>query len=268
MSCPSASLAVWASHWLAGGAAPDDVVDALHLWAPLHFVTAGERVAGERLAGAPVAEEWFDESDGSVVHLLRMMRTVGGSFTVALPVPGDVRGIPAGGDLAAAALEAGEAVLIDSAAGAVGLVPAEAGDEALTWTVYPLASGLPHADAMPLGEAEYLLRQATRDAAAALATMQFTDLAGPREVRPLIVEALADLSMHRFPDAIPPRAARVLDTANEVDAILRVAGEHGALQSLSATGISHRDEVLRPLLDTVRQARVAAFTACVAPPRG
>ncbi len=45
MWCPSVSLSVWANAWLAGAAAPDDVLDALSLWAPRHSVTAYDSVA-------------------------------------------------------------------------------------------------------------------------------------------------------------------------------------------------------------------------------
>src|SRR6516225_5317401 len=34
MWCPSVSLSLWANAWLAGKAAPDDVLDALSVWAP------------------------------------------------------------------------------------------------------------------------------------------------------------------------------------------------------------------------------------------
>ena len=45
MWCPSVSLSVWANAWLAGKAAPDDVLDALSQWAPRHSVAAYDSVA-------------------------------------------------------------------------------------------------------------------------------------------------------------------------------------------------------------------------------
>ncbi len=48
MWCPSVSLSVWANAWLAGAAAPDDVLDALSQWAPRHSVTAYDSVAAGR----------------------------------------------------------------------------------------------------------------------------------------------------------------------------------------------------------------------------
>jgi hypothetical protein len=51
----SATFAVWSSAWLAGSAAPDDVLDALTPWAEAHDVVA----ADEATAAA---------TDGTLVH--------------------------------------------------------------------------------------------------------------------------------------------------------------------------------------------------------
>ncbi|GGC58609.1 hypothetical protein IEU95_06755 [Hoyosella rhizosphaerae] len=260
MSSPSATLAVWGSSWLNGHSAPDDVIDALHQWAPLHFITVGERVTH-----APAMDSWAEESDGSAMHLLRLLRHVCGTtsaISVVLPAPGDARGLPPGTAFSAAAFSEGEAVILHSDTESMGLVPSAEGDEGLSWCIFPLEQAAPLVQPHPLGEAEYLLRTATRDAAAALGTLEFTDLAGPGDVRPLIVEALADLSTFRYPDSIPPRAARVFDSANEIDAILRVADDHSPLGSLTATGATAREDVLRPLRTAVREARLAAIYAC------
>src|ERR1700741_1642139 len=126
MWCPSVSLSVWANAWLAGAAAPDDVLDALSQWAPRHSVTAYDSVAAGR-TGLP----WPDLNDAGAVSLLQTVRTAGGpglpapAIGVALPVPGDVRGLPAGTQFQRDAVTAGEAVIIDggSSSTAVGLVP-------------------------------------------------------------------------------------------------------------------------------------------------
>src|SRR5882724_3992014 len=98
MWCPSVSLSVWANAWLAGSAAPDDVLDALSLWAPKHFVAAYDSVTAGHV-GLP----WPDLDDASVIALLQTLRTTAGrtsahepSMSVVLPVPGDVRGLVAG----------------------------------------------------------------------------------------------------------------------------------------------------------------------------
>ena len=98
MWCPSATLSVWANAWLAGKAAPDDVLDALSCWAPTQSVTAYDAVAAGH-TGLP----WPDVYDAGAVSLLQTLRTAAGrpaagtpTIEVVLPVAGDVRGLPAG----------------------------------------------------------------------------------------------------------------------------------------------------------------------------
>src|ERR1700694_6172379 len=98
MWCPSVSLSVWANAWLAGAAAPDDVLDALSQWAPRHSVTAYDAVAAGH-TGLP----WPDVDGAGAVTLLPTLRIAAGAhggrgpaLSVVLPVPGDVRGL--GGD--------------------------------------------------------------------------------------------------------------------------------------------------------------------------
>src|SRR6202000_129555 len=128
MWCPSATLSVWANAWLAGKAAPDDVLDALSCWAPTHSVTAYDAVAAGH-TGLP----WPDVHDAGAVSLLQTRRraparqeTRAPSITVVLPVPGDVRGLAPGTQFERDALIAGEAVIVanrDDPGMAVGLVP-------------------------------------------------------------------------------------------------------------------------------------------------
>ena len=73
MWCPSATLSVWANAWLAGKAAPDDVLDALSCWAPTHSVTAYDAVAAGH-TGLP----WPDIHDAGAVSLLQTLRTAAG----------------------------------------------------------------------------------------------------------------------------------------------------------------------------------------------
>src|SRR6478736_5663894 len=95
MWCPSVSLSVWANAWLAGAAAPDDVLDALSQWAPKHSVTAYDAVAASG-TGLP----WPDMNHSGTMSLLQTLRTAAGppvgapAMSVVLPVPGDVRGLP------------------------------------------------------------------------------------------------------------------------------------------------------------------------------
>ena len=61
MWCPSVSLSVWANAWLAGVAAPDDVLDALSHWAPKHSVTAYDSVAAGATGLRPPEDQFYGE---------------------------------------------------------------------------------------------------------------------------------------------------------------------------------------------------------------
>lgn len=277
MWCPSVSLSVWTNAWLAGQAAPDDVLDALSDWAPAHSVTAYDAVAAGR-TGLP----WPDMDGTGAMSLLQTVRTAIGprtaegwsaqpSIALALPVPGDVRGLPAGTQFQADALDVGEAVLVRATDGtAIGLVPAfECDDEespddatvpvtALLWSVYSLPC-FPVADNMDLGEAEYALRSAVRSAAEALDGLRL--VAGGDDPRALVDELIQANRHHRIPDHAPERAVRVLHTATHVDAIITVSGGVAPISTQSASQALIADSAIRPLTAVVRSARSAAVSA-------
>ena len=281
MWCPSASLSVWTNAWLAGRAAPDDVLDALSDWAPAHSVTAYDAVAAGR-TGLP----WPDLDGTGAMSLLQTVRTATGartaqgsaeppSLALALPVPGDVRGLVAGSLFQADAIDAGEAVLIRAADGtAVGLVPTFEFDDtdepadpddgpplphtALLWSVYSLPE-FTVADNIELGEAEYVLRSAVRSAAEALDGLALD--AGGEDPRALVEEILQADRHHRLPDHAPPRAVRVLSTAAHVDAIITVSSGVAPIAPQSVSEVRIADAALRPLSSVVRSARAAAISA-------
>ena len=270
MWCPSVSLSVWANAWLAGHAAPDDVLDALMAWAPSHSVTAYDAVAAGR-----TGLSWPDLDDGGAMSLLQTVRTAAGrrtqdactdpAISVAMPVPGDVRGLAPGTQFAADALAVGEAVLISGPDGdAVGVVPdfeVDDDDEvvqpySLSWSVYSVPQTAP-VDHPDLGEAEYSLRTAVRSAADAPGTLELA--AGAADPRALVAEVLAATGNHRAPDHAPERALRVLSTAAHVDAIITVSSGLTPIGSSSEALVA--DGVLRPLSSVVRTARAAAVSA-------
>lgn len=279
MWCPSGSLSIWANAWLAGAAAPDDVLDALSQWAPRHSVTAYDSVAAEG-TGLP----WPDLDDAGAVSLLQTMRTAARpagsppSIVLALPVPGDVRGLPPGTQFGRDAIAAGEAIIVGGAehATAVGLVPdfeypdsPDTADDcefetelsALSWTVYslPAMPKLEHAD---LGDAEYTLRGAVRGAADALGTLRAGAAGGEvTDPRKLVEQVLESTLAHRIPDHAPARAVRVLENAAHVDAIITVSSGliPSGLQSSSEFQIA--SDALRPLISVVRSARLAAVSS-------
>lgn len=297
--CPSVSLSVWANAWLAGKAAPDDVLDALSLWAPKQFVTAYDSVAATR-----TGLSWPDVDDTGAVSLLQTLRTATGrsaagdsarlrdSINVVLPVPGDVRGLTAGTQFQRDALAAGEAIIItgpEAHGSAVGLVPEFAYDDfehatdgaglpessALSWTVYSLP-GAPVLAHHELGDAEYSLRSAVRSAADTLGTLgrgsAASDVDDPRG---LVEQLMESARQHRIPDHAPSRALRVLENAAHVDAIITVSAglsrisdsPHGSFVALepivgqSSSESRIADDALRPLTAVVRSARMAAVTA-------
>jgi hypothetical protein len=266
MWCPSVSLSLWANAWLAGKAAPDDVLDALSLWAPIQSVTAYDAVAAGH-TGLP----WPDVLDAGTVSLLQTLRAaVGrtsvsgssvplqGTINVVLPVPGDVRGLAPGTQFERDALAAGEALIIsnpDDPSTAVGLVPEfsytdledSPDDEqdvpelcALSWMVYSLP-GAPAFEHHELGDAEYALRSAVRSAADALGAIGLesatSDIQDPRG---LVEQLLESTRQHRIPDHAPSRALRVLENAAHVDAIIAVSAGLSRLPDSSADRFAAR----------------------------
>lgn len=282
MWCPSVSLSVWTNAWLAGHAAPDDVLDALSAWAPKHSVTAYDAVAAGR-TGLP----WPDVYDGGPMSLLQTVRTVARpqsgprsgepAIGVLLPVPGDVRGLPAGTQFQQDALAVGEAVVVSAPNGdGIGLVPVfecdddfddegfelgigDPADVTLSWSVYSIPA-VPYAEQMDLGEAEYALRSAIRTATEALGSLQLADTAGA-DPRALVEEVIQAGSLHGVPDHAPTRAVRVLATAAHIDAIITVSTGPVPISIQSASEAHIADTALRPLSSVVRSARTAAVSA-------
>lgn len=263
MSCPSITFTLWSASWLAGVSSPDDVIDAVRAWAPMHLVGA---------ADAEVAVRWDlpwpDPTDAGPVILLPALRAITSADRESAPIPvlpaaGDVRGLPTGTPFAAAALDAGQGVMVGSPGKpGIGIVPSVEGPDVLRWTVFAIPEIPFPTTQSGLGEAEYLLREAVRDAADALSSMRGGFDGAQGDPRARIAEALADISHHTTPDGTPARVLRILDTADQVAAILTVAGESSG-RAQTATGASVRDDALRPLWTAVRTARVAAVTSCV-----
>jgi len=277
MWCPSATLSVWANAWLAGQAAPDDVLDALSCWAPTQSVTAYDAVAAGH-TGLP----WPDIHDAGVVSLLQTLRTAAGrpstgtpQISVLLPIPGDSRGLAPGTQFERDAIAAGEAVIVtdpEDPGKAVGVVPEfeyeQSDDElvlpelaALSWTVYSVP-GAPVIDHMELGEAEYELRLAVRSAADALTTIGLgstgVDVDDPRG---MVEQLLESGRHHQVPEPAPARALRVLENAAHVDAIITVSAGLSRIGTQSLSEAQIATGALRPLAAVVRSARMAALTA-------
>jgi hypothetical protein len=269
MWCPSVSLSVWANAWLAGRAAPDDLLDALSAWAPVQSVAAYDAISigetGLRWSGAP---------DGGAASLLQVVRGAaapgaGAGIHPVFPVPGDVRGLPAGTAFAQEAILAGEAVLIGSSdtSPPVGLVPAYLEDAdspdvaALCWTAFPLTS-VPVAEQHDLGDVEYALRSAVRTAAEALgsAASRWADY-GVEDPRLRVEQMMEAVLRHRSPDHAPTRAVRVLHSAAHVEAIIAVSADLLTASAHSSAALHSAVDAVRPLVAVVRSSRSAAVTA-------
>ena len=247
-------MTVWASAWLHGSAAPDAVIDGLHTWAGLHEVVAADEATAQQLDLPPPGE-----APTSVVGLLAATRRGGaGGGRLLLPVPGDVRGLPPQRPLAEAALRSGEVAVLTGAELAV--VPDAVADGVLRWTVF--ADGpLPPAAEPALSDAEHGLRGAVRQAATTLVEL---DVARHRPgVRAEIAEALERRIRPPWPDGTPGRALRVLEQADEVEAILGAAETDHLGGALSAKVAAARSAALRPLSTAVREARRSAVAEAV-----
>lgn len=270
---------MWANAWLAGAAAPDDVLDALSLWTPRHSVTAYDSLAADR-----TGLSWPDLDEARSVSLLQTLRTASAralsnpAISLTLPVPGDVRGLPPGTQFSRDAIAAGEAVIVSGLDGAIGLVPDfeyedsdsdaldvddgleyEAEVSGLSWTVYSFSSA-PVAGHFDLGQAEYELRDAVRSAADALGVLRApgSDVADPRR---LVEQVLDSTRVHRIPDHAPTRAVRVLENAAHVDAIITVSSGLIPIGLQSSSEVQLASDALRPLNSVVRSARMAAVDA-------
>jgi hypothetical protein len=261
--CPSATFTVWASAWLVGAAAPDDVLDALAPWADAHDVQAADSDTAHLTSlpapGAPVT---------SLTFLLATLRRAasGRGATPArlvLPAPGDVRGLPGPGMFSRAATAAGEGVLFpDPGPGTgLGIVPTTVAEGVLRWTVYRVPDVGPPPEFVALSHAERDLRDQVRQSASVLTSL------GVARHRPGVREEIAAALRARpaslWPAGMPHQALRVLQHADEVEAILAAASVDEPGGALSASAATARREALRPIETAVRVARRAAVAEAV-----
>ncbi|MBB4677667.1 hypothetical protein HNR67_003785 [Crossiella cryophila] len=254
MPCASATMAVWTSAWLNGSAASDDVLDALLAWGELQEVSAGDEHAAERF-DLPLPG---DRPVGPALLLACLRRSGASAGALVLPAPGDVRGLGGPGPFGVAALRAGEAVVLPSAA--VGLVPEEVAEGVVRWSVFALATP-PVLEYVGIGEAEHGMAEAVRAAAATLVSL---DVARHRPgVRTEIDAALRARPRTPWPPGMPGRALRVLERAAEVAAIVRAAMSDPDGGAVSASAARARTAALKPLSDAVRSARCAAVGEAV-----
>jgi hypothetical protein len=222
-------LAAWLGAWLRGEVAPDDVVGRLGVGA--HVVTGLPDAAG--------AEPLL-----LALGTLRRLGTT--AAAVALPAPGDPVGLAGPASFNSAALEAGEAVLLDGAG--LGLVPVTVGG-AVEWRSAPAAT----APWIDFAEASTGLRSTLLDV-----TRRLVDL-DVASWQPEIPDALMNVR-HRPPPALPPSYdGRRVDTVERallcLDLVrLATEVESGAL---TAHDVELRQSALVELDRAARRALVA-----------
>jgi hypothetical protein len=235
---PAGRFAVWATAWLTGRCSYDEALDAV-VGDTAHRVTGLPGTTGAVPLGTA----------------LSALRGLGGHrFRLVLPVPGDVRGLPALPALTAAAVESGQAAVGEGLA----LVPEPLGPEALAWTAFDLA-GIP----LPPPPAEGSLRRvageldlAIGDAARTLARL---DLARWHPEVPALLAGLAGSRAPGLPPDTEPLALSVLGRAQRLARVLDLAMADAPGGAVTTSQAMARDDALRPLADAVRAATTAAF---------
>lgn len=227
-----AELAWWVTSWLRGLTGGDDLIDRYGADLDLLGRLRGAAADAALEHGAPGAG-------------------------VALPVPGDLSGLAGPREFNAAALDAGQALLV----GALGLVPTEQG-----WCSHT-ADRRPPPD---LGEARRDLRTAMVHATDALSRL---DIARWRPDLAASVAGLRRPATPQAPAGTPPEAAELAARGARALAIVELAAtdldgvaDHG--RALSAHEIGARAGVLRDLDRAARRAVVAACSADAWPPHG
>ena len=238
---PAGRFAVWATAWLGGRTSYDEALDAL----------TGD--SAHRVSGLPGTVEAVP-----LGWALTALRGLGeGRFRLVLPVPGDVRGLPAVPGLAALALESGQAAVGDRLA----LVPEPLGSEVIDWTAFPLDGAPPVAPPVEgtLRAISGALDLAVADTARTLAGL---DLA---RWHPEVPGLLAGLGKTTTPPALPrdldPLAVSLLGRAQRLATVLDLAMADAPGAAVNHAQAARRDEALRPLAAAVREATTAAYNA-------
>ncbi len=231
------TLALWGAAWQ-GGAPADAVLSAIDATG----FRAGVRAHSEEAAALTGLPGPGSSSAGSA-ELLPLLRT-GGVPELLLPTAGDLRGLPPGGRLTVAALDAGAVVVLPATR--VGLVPT-----AGQWRVDCCPGGHP---ALDLRTAHLEL-----DAAIAEATHRLTaaDLARDAEQARDRVAEIMLAERVETPPGMPSQAAALLAKAISLQALLVVAEGHDTA-AVNNFELAVVDDALRPLARAVREGRRSA----------
>lgn len=239
-----AQLAAWGSAWLAGTAAFDQVLDAV-AGRHRHLAGPGFPPAALHPVGAALTD-W--KQAGSV------------ALRLALPVPGDVRGLAGSAEFRAAALAAGQAVY-GAGAGVTVLAgpdtPSSAGRE-LVWHRDNVDELPP--DPISLADAEHDLAETIRQTATDFASRGITSWLS--DIAPALSSARRAGERLHLPASHPPRGVRLIAQAERLTAVLVVVDSDDTGQ-LTAAAHAERAALLAPLRLAVRRALLAGYNAPV-----
>jgi hypothetical protein len=239
----SARFVAWSHAVRLGNASPDRAADEIAAGDPPH-----------RVQGLP--------GDGQTLPVLlaRLAPTTGPRLV--LPATGDPRGLPGPGALTAAAISAGEAVLLPELPAGVllGLVPVPESSRT-TWQAYPFEPA-DLADTRPTGlpslaEADRSLAESVREATELLTRL---DLARLDDESAAALGALraGALDGDGLAPGYPQRAYRVLALARRLRVIVALASR-GDGAALTAAEAEARRRVLADLDRAARHAEAAAY---------
>ena len=246
---PAGRFAVWATAWLTGRTSYDQALDALLADQTAHRVT-----------GLPGSTEAVP-----LGWALTALRGLGERrFRLVLPVPGDVRGVPAAPGLVATAMDVGQVAVGERLA----LVPESAGPEVVQWSAFSLDGGT-----APPPPVEGTLRRLSGEldlaGAGAARTLAGLDLARWHpEVPALLAGRAWTAPGPDLPADHDPLAVSVLGRAQRLAQVLDLAMADAPGGAVNHSQAAARDVALRPLADAVREAVTAAFNAVPRGPSG
>ena len=236
---PAGRFAVWSTAWLTGRTSYDEALEAV----------TGEQ--SHRVVGLP-------DTTGAVPlgWALTALRGLGETrLRLVLPVPGDLRGMPAVPALTAAALESGQAAVGTR----VAFVPEPVATDVLSWTAVDLSAAPPPAPPVEgtLRAVSGALDLAVGDSARTLAGL---DLARWNPEVPALLAGLARTThAPGLPDDHDQLAASVLGRAQRLARVLDLALADAPGAAVNHAQAARRDAALRPLGQAVREATAAAY---------
>lgn len=235
----SARFTCWTNSWLSGSTSLDEADDAIR--------------------GSDAAHHLIDlpEQPGEAVPLLlglgRLRQLGARHCSLAMPAPGDPLGLAGPAEFTTAAVEAGEAVVVDGAG--IGLVPLQVG-AGVQWQVYRAQPPVP----LGFAEAATELTRGLHDAIEVMSSMPVEGW------RPELAEAFADLrgSRRSREPGLPPgyraRAETLAVRASTCLLVCDLVAESGSGVVGSAGEVESRRSVLRSLESAARRGLVAAVS--------